>query len=60
MIKLDQEEIEILNAFESGQVKRSMNAEEIQDRHQQYAKSLFHKNARIHIRLSSNIEAIVI
>jgi len=53
MIKLDQEEQEILEAFESGNVKRTNNADEIQKRHKQYAKAMLQKDARINIRLPS-------
>jgi len=53
MIKLDKEESEILEAFESGNVTRSEHAEETQKRHQQYAAAMFKKDARINIRLSS-------
>lgn len=53
MSKLDHEEREILEAVESGNVKRSKDAAEIQKRHQQYAEAMFRKDARINIRLSS-------
>ena len=53
MNHLDQEENEILEAFESGDVKRSKDAEEIQKRHQKYAEGMLKKDARINIRLSS-------
>jgi predicted DNA binding CopG/RHH family protein len=53
MSKLDQEEREILEAFESGNVKRSKDAGDIQKRHQEYAKAMFRKDARINIRLPS-------
>ena len=53
MIKLDQEEQDILEAVESGYVKRSNNADEIQKRHKQYAKAMLQKDARINIRLPS-------
>ena len=53
MNKLDQEENEILEAFESGKVKRSKDATETQQRHQRYAEAMFKKDARINIRLSS-------
>jgi predicted DNA binding CopG/RHH family protein len=51
--KLDQEEREILDAFESGNVKRSKDAAETQKRHQEYAEAMFKKDARINIRLPS-------
>lgn len=53
MTKLNQEESEILEAFESGKVKRSKDAAETQKRHQQYAEAMFRKDARINIRLPS-------
>ena len=53
MSKLDKEEREILEAFESGNVKRSKDAADIQKRHQTYAEAMFRKNARINIRLPS-------
>jgi predicted DNA binding CopG/RHH family protein len=53
MNKLDKEENEILEAFESGKVKRSKDAGRIQERHQQYAEAMFKKDARINIRLPS-------
>ncbi len=53
MNQLDQEENEILEAFESGNVKRAKDASETQKRHQKYAEAMFKKDARIDIRLSS-------
>jgi len=53
MNELDQEESEILEAFESGKVKRSKDAVETRKRHQQYAAAMFKKDARINIRLPS-------
>lgn len=53
MSKLDQEEQEILKAFESGSVKRSKGAVPTQQRHQEYAEAMFRKDARINIRLPS-------
>ena len=53
MSKLDKEEKEILDAFESGRVKRSKHAAETQRRHKEYAGAMFRKDARINIRLSS-------
>jgi len=53
MNKLDQEEREILEAFESGNVKCSTNATSIQKRHKEYAEAMFKKDARINIRISS-------
>ena len=53
MNKLDKEEREILEAFESGNVKRSKNSANTQKRHQEYAEAMFKKDARINIRISS-------
>jgi len=53
MNKLDKEESEILEALESGKVKRAKNSSDIQKRHQQYAEAMFKKDARINIRLPS-------
>jgi predicted DNA binding CopG/RHH family protein len=53
MSKLDQEEREILEAFESGDVKRSKDADTTQKRHQKYAEAMLRKDARINIRLPS-------
>ena len=53
MSKLDQEEREILEAFESGKAKRSKDADDAQKRHQEYAEAMFRKDARINIRLPS-------
>ena len=53
MNKLDKEEREILEAFESGNVKRSKNSANTQKRHKEYAEAMFKKDARINIRISS-------
>lgn len=53
MNKLNQEEREILESFESGKLKRSKGAAKIQKRHQEYAAAMFKKDARINVRLSS-------
>ena len=53
MNKLDQEEKEILAAFESGNVQQAKNATETQKRHKEYAKAMLQKDARINIRLPS-------
>ncbi len=53
MSKLDQEEKEILEAFESGNVNQAKNSTETQQRHQEYAKAMLQKDARINIRLPS-------
>ena len=53
MNKFDQEEREILQAYDSGNVKRSKNAASTQRRHKEYAEAMLKKDARINIRLSS-------
>ena len=53
MNKLDQEEKEILEAYEAGKARQSKNAIETQQRHKKYAQSMFKKDARINIRLPS-------
>ena len=53
MSKLDQEEQEILKAFDAGDDKRSKSAAQTQKRHQEYAEAMFKKDARINIRLPS-------
>ena len=51
--KFDEEELEILEAVESGNIKYLENAADIQAEHQKYAKAMFRKDAEINIRLSS-------
>jgi predicted DNA binding CopG/RHH family protein len=53
MNKLDSEEKEILEAFESGKLKRVKGAPEKIAEHQKIAEATFKKDARINIRLSS-------
>jgi len=53
MNKLDKEEKQILEAFESGKLKRTSRSKALQKRHQEYADAMFRKDARINIRLSS-------
>ena len=53
MSQWDQEEQEILDAFEEDSLTRSEDATDIRKRHQQYAESMLRKDARINIRLSS-------
>ncbi len=53
MSKLDNEEQEILDAFESGKLKRSKNSKKQIEQHRQVAETTFKKDARINIRLSS-------
>ena len=53
MSKLDKEEKEILEAFESGKLKRAKNVKEKIKQHKVAAEATFKKDARINIRLSS-------
>lgn len=53
MSKLDQEEQDILDAFESGLAQRSERADQVQKRHQGYAEAMLRKDARINVRLPS-------
>ncbi len=53
MSKLDKEEKEILDAFESGRLKRRRGSKKQISQHQSYAEATFRKDARINIRLSS-------
>lgn len=53
MSKLDQEEREILQAYENDKTQRASNADETRKRHQDYALAMLKKDARINIRLSS-------
>ena len=53
MKKLDAEEQEILDAFEAGTLKRSVNVKAEIKRHQEYAAATLQKDSRINIRLSS-------
>lgn len=53
MYKLDKDEEEILEAFESGKLKSVKNVKEEIKRHQAIAAATFKKDARISIRLSS-------
>ncbi|MGB7451599.1 MAG: hypothetical protein WBM36_05690 [Lysobacterales bacterium] len=53
MSKLNQEESEVLKAFEAGELKSVKDAPDIRKRHQQYAEAMFKKDARINIRLPS-------
>jgi predicted DNA binding CopG/RHH family protein len=53
MSKLDQEEREILEAFDSGKTRRAGDAEQTRKRHQAYAQAMLKKDARINIRLPS-------
>jgi len=53
MTKLDKEEREILEAFESGKLKHAKDAVDIQIKHKEYAEAMLRKDARINIRISS-------
>ena len=53
MNKLDSEEKEILEAFESGHLKRTKGVSEQIAEHRKVAEATFKKDARINIRLSS-------
>jgi predicted DNA binding CopG/RHH family protein len=53
MKTLDREEKEILEAFESGKLKRVHKAKAEIRRHRKVAAETFAKNARINIRISS-------
>ncbi len=53
MKTLDQEEKEIVEAYESGKLKRVPGAKKEIARHKRYAGATFAKDARINIRISS-------
>lgn len=53
MSKLDSEEKEILDAFDSGKLKKSKNIKKQIEQHKVVAEATFKKDARINIRLSS-------
>lgn len=53
MSKLDKEEQEILNSFETGKLKKSKNSKKQIEQHKLVAEATFKKDARINIRLSS-------
>ena len=53
MSKLDQEEKEILEAFESGKLKSVKNQRRELARHRKAAAATFAKDSRINIRISS-------
>ena len=53
MGKLDSEEKEIVDAFDSGKLKRVKNRKKEIDRHKQVAEATFRKDSRINIRISS-------
>ena len=51
--KLDREEQEILDAFESGKIKPIQNAQKEIEKHRTYAAQTFKKDKRINIRIAS-------
>lgn len=53
MKKLDQEEKELLEAFESGALQSVANAKAELKQHRDYATATFQKDSRINIRISS-------
>ncbi len=53
MNNLDSEELEIIEAFESGQLKRIHNIEQELQKHRQIARATFKQNEEISICLSS-------
>jgi len=53
MNELDQEEREVLKAFETGKTSSRPDAERIRKRHQGYAAAMFKKDARINIRITA-------
>jgi predicted DNA binding CopG/RHH family protein len=53
MNQLDFEEVEILEAFESGKLKRVENRTKELERHREIAAATFKKDSRINIRISS-------
>ena len=54
MIDLDNEEKEILDAYESGKLSSVADSKVLMARHVDYAATTFKKDARINIRLSSH------
>ncbi len=51
--KLDEEEQEILNAFESGKLKSVPNVKDEIEKHRQIATATFKKDKRINIRIAN-------
>ena len=51
--QLDEEEQEILDAFDSGKIKPIPNAKEEIEKHRRYASETFKKDKRINIRIAS-------
>jgi len=52
--KLDQEEQEILGAFESGKIQPIPNAKEEIKKHREYATETFKEDKRINIRIANH------
>ena len=52
MTKMDKEELDILDAFEKGTLKKSKTASKEIKKHRAVAEATFKKDARINIRLS--------
>jgi predicted DNA binding CopG/RHH family protein len=52
MFEMDQEETEILAAFEAGEFERPANADQLLKRHQEYAAAALHCDVRITVRLT--------
>ena len=50
---LDEEEQEILTAYEAGKITRVADAMPLLARHREYAQATFRKDARLNIRISS-------
>ena len=50
---LDEEEQEILTAYEAGKTTRVANTVTLLARHREYAEATFRKDARLNIRISS-------
>lgn len=53
MTDFDQEELEILEALEAGNLVRAVDADELLKRHKEYADAMMRQDARIDVRLSS-------
>jgi len=51
--KLDQEEQEISDAFDSGEMQSILDAKNEMEKHKEYASNTFKKDKRINIRLTS-------
>ena len=51
--KLDNEEQEVLNAFDSGVIQPIPDAKKEMEKHKEYASNTFKKDKRINIRLTS-------